>query len=59
VQSLLKSLAQTFAVEFIAQADTRTEKIGGILGLDGSHLLLHFICDHSARGGRGAADPDD
>jgi Flp pilus assembly protein TadB len=33
VQSLLKSLAQTFADEFIAQAETRAEKLGSNLGV--------------------------
>lgn len=33
VQSLLKSLAQTFADEFIAQAETRAEKLGSSLGV--------------------------
>jgi len=33
VQSLLKSLAQTFADEFIAQAETRAEKLGSSLGI--------------------------
>ena len=31
VQSLLKSLAQTFSDEFIAQAETRAEKLGSSL----------------------------
>jgi Flp pilus assembly protein TadB len=33
VQSLLKSLATTFADEFIAQAETRAEKLGSSLGV--------------------------
>jgi Flp pilus assembly protein TadB len=33
VQTLLKSLAQTFADEFIAQAETRAEKLGSSLGV--------------------------
>ena len=33
VQSLLKSLAQTFADDFIAQAETRAEKLGSSLGV--------------------------
>jgi Flp pilus assembly protein TadB len=33
VQSLLKSLAQTFADEFIAQAETRAERLGSSLGV--------------------------
>jgi len=33
VQSLLKSLAQTFSDEFIAQAETRAEKLGSSLGV--------------------------
>ncbi|MEW6093471.1 MAG: hypothetical protein AB1531_05850 [Chloroflexota bacterium] len=33
VQSLLKSLAQTFADEFIAQAETRAEKLSSSLGV--------------------------
>jgi len=33
VQTLLKSLAQTFADEFIAQAKTRAEKLGSNLGV--------------------------
>ncbi len=33
VQSLLKSLAQTFADDFIAQAETRAEKLGSNLGV--------------------------
>ncbi|MFA5872722.1 MAG: hypothetical protein WC832_02035 [Anaerolineales bacterium] len=33
VQSLLKSLARTFADEFIAQAETRAEKLGSSLGV--------------------------
>ncbi len=33
VQSMLKSLAQTFADEFIAQAETRAEKLGSSLGV--------------------------
>lgn len=33
VQSLLRSLAQTFDGEFIAQAETRAEKLGSSLGV--------------------------
>ena len=33
VQSLLKSLAQTFADEFIAEGETRAEKLGSSLGV--------------------------
>ena len=33
VQTLLKSLAQTFADEFIAQAETHAEKLGSSLGV--------------------------
>jgi hypothetical protein len=33
VQSLLKSLALTFADEFIAQAETLAEKLGSSLGV--------------------------
>jgi hypothetical protein len=33
VQSLLKSLAQTFSDEFIAQAETHAEKLGSSLGV--------------------------
>ena len=33
VQSLLKSLAQTFTDDFIAQAETRAEKLGSSLGV--------------------------
>jgi hypothetical protein len=33
VQTLLKSLAQTFADDFIAQAETRAEKLGSSLGM--------------------------
>jgi hypothetical protein len=33
VQDLLKSLAQIFSDEFIAQAETRTEKLGSSLGV--------------------------
>jgi Flp pilus assembly protein TadB len=33
VQSLLKSLAQTFADEFISQGETRAEKLGSSLGV--------------------------
>jgi len=33
VQTLLKSLAQTFADEFIAQAETRAEKLGSNLNV--------------------------
>ena len=33
MQSLLKSLAQIFSNEFIAQAETRAEKLGSSLGV--------------------------
>jgi hypothetical protein len=52
VQVLLKSLAVTFADEFIAQAETRAEKLGSSLGVIPSgtlrsvgDLLLHAIRD--------------
>ena len=41
LQSLLKSLAQTFADEFIAQAETRAEKLGSSLGMKSA--IFYFM----------------
>jgi Flp pilus assembly protein TadB len=41
VQSLLKSLAMTFADEFIAQAETRAERLGSSLGV--MSAIFYFL----------------
>jgi len=56
VQSLLKSLAQTFADEFHRPGGDTRREAGFEPGRNGGDLLLHAVRDHGAGGGRSAVD---